>query len=206
MSSLGEDPYPFVWMPHAQAGYSGYFWPRTMRVAVRTAVLPEGLVPAVRQAVSAFDPDLPVYRVRTMEDAVSESLAEPRLATSLLGIFALLALILAGVGVYGVIAYSVGGRTREIGVRVALGADRGRVVRLVLADGLRPVAAGIAVGLVGAWLATGLVRSMLFGVRPNDGLTFVGVPLALLAVAGMATWLPALRATAIAPTEALREE
>jgi ABC-type antimicrobial peptide transport system permease subunit len=160
----------------------------------------------VREAVRAFDADLPLYRIRSMEDAVSESLAEPRLATSLLGLFAALALLLAAVGVYGVVAYSVATRTREIGVRVALGADRTRVVGMVLYEGLRPVVVGVAFGLGGAWAATGLVRSMLFGVAPNDTATFLVVPVGLLAVATLASWLPARRATRVAPTEALRQE
>ena len=201
-----EEPYPFVWIPAAQVGLSAYGWPRTLRMAVRTAADPEVLTPAVREVVRAFDPDLPMYGIRTMEDAVSDALARPRLATSLLSLFGVLAFVLAAVGVYGVIAYSVAARTREIGVRAALGADRGRVVRMVIVEGARPVLVGIGAGVVGAWAATGLVRSMLFGVAPLDPLTFVLVPASLLAVGVLACLAPAMRATAIAPTEALREE
>jgi len=205
-SEVGEEPYPFVWIPAAQSGLSAYGWPRTYRVAVRTGSDPAALTPEVREVVRSFDADLPLFRVQTMEDAVSDSLARPRLATSLLGLFGGLALLLAAVGVYGVIAYSVAARTREIGVRVALGAEPGRVVRMILREGATPVVVGIGLGLVGAWLSTGLVRSMLYGVAPTDALTFVVVPLSLLAVGMLASWIPARRATAVAPTEALRED
>ncbi|HKJ01633.1 MAG TPA: FtsX-like permease family protein, partial [Longimicrobiales bacterium] len=205
-SGLDQEPYPFVWIPEAQAGVSTFYWPRTLGLAIRTGSDPSALVPAVREAVRDFDPDLPLYRLATMDDAVAETLAEPRLATSLLGAFGLLALLLAAVGIYGVISYSVAGRTREIGVRVALGAGRGDVLGMVLREGAPPVLVGVALGLGGAWLATRLVESMLYGVAPTDAMTFTTVPLALLAVGLLASWAPALRATRVPPTEALRAE
>jgi len=205
-SSLAEEPYPFVWVPAAQSGASTYGWFRTMRVAVRTGNAPNSVVAGVREAVHDFDPNLPLYRLRTMEDEVGDTLARPRLTTHLLGLFAALALLLASVGIYGVISYSVAGRTREIGIRVALGARRGEVVRMILAEGARPLALGIGLGLVGAWFATRLVGAMLYEVAPRDPQTFVLIPLALLAVGTLASWIPALRATRIAPTGALREE
>lgn len=203
---LDQEAYPFVWIPEAQAALATYYWPRSMGIAVRTGMDPTSLTPAVRAAVADFDGDLPLYQLKTMDDAVATSLAGPRMATSLLGGFALLALILAAVGIYGVISYSVAGRTREIGVRVALGAGRGEVMGMILREGARPVVVGVLVGLAGAWLATRLVESMLYGVEPTDAATFTLVPLGLLTVGLLASWIPALRATRIPPTEALRDE
>jgi putative ABC transport system permease protein len=136
---------------------------------------------------------------------VEESFSGPRVTTNLLGVFALIALLLAAVGVYGVISYSVAGRTREIGVRVALGAKRGEITRMILAEGARPVILGVVVGLAGAWFATRLVESMLFGVTRTDPVTYSLIPIALVSVGVLASLVPALRATSIAPTEALRE-
>jgi predicted permease len=203
---LDDDPYPFVWIPQLQALASTASTPRSLRIAVRTGTDPEALTPAVREAVYAFDADLPLHAVATMEDAVSDTLARPRLATNLLGTFALIALVLAAVGIYGVIAYSVAGRTREIGVRMALGAGRGEVVRMILDEGARPVIAGVVVGVAGAWFATELVGALLYGVAPRDPLTFTVLPLVLLAIGVAASALPAWRATQITPTEALRED
>ena len=203
---LDEEPYPFVWVPAAQADRSAGYTPRTLSVAVRTGVDPDALVAQVRDAVRAFDPNLPLYGVRTMDDAVAATLARPRLTTNLLGAFAFLALLLATVGIYGVISYSVAGRTREIGIRVALGARRAAVVRMILAEGARPVLLGIGVGLGGAWFATRLLGAMLYQVAPRDPTTFVALPAGLLLVALVASWLPALRATRIPPTQALRQD
>lgn len=205
-NSLAEEPYPFVWVPAAQSGVSTYGWFRTMRVAVRSGNEPTSVAAGVREAVHDFDSNLPLYRLRTMEDEVGDTLARPRLTTHLLGIFAGLALLLAAVGIYGVISCSVAGRTREIGIRVALGARRGEVVRMVLAEGARPLALGIGLGLAGAWFATRLLEAMLYEVAPRDPWTFVAIPLVLLAVGALASWAPALRATRIAPTRALQEE
>ncbi len=141
-----------------------------------------------------------------MEDIVADTFAGPRVTTALLSLFAIVALMLAAVGVYGVISYAVAGRTREIGVRVALGAERGQITRLVLGEGARPVLLGVAVGLILAWLSTRLVEAMLYQVEPTDPATFVALPLLLLLVGVTASLVPALRATRIAPTEALREE
>lgn len=201
---LDRDPYPHVYVPISQGGISTYFAPRTLQIAIRSAVGTDRIIPAVREAMVDFDPDLPLYRVTTMEEIVSQSLASPRVTTNLLGAFAMIALLLAAVGIYGVISYSVAGRTREIGVRVALGAERSEITRLVLREGAAPVALGIALGLGGAWTATSLVQSMLFGIEATDPLTFVTLPLALLAVGIVASLVPARRATRIPPTEALR--
>lgn len=204
--ALDREPYPFVWIPEAQAALATYYWPRTMTIAVRTGVDPTSLATGVRAAVADFDPDLPLYQLRTMDDAVANLMAGPRMATSLLGSFALLALLLAAVGIYGVIAYSVAGRTREIGVRIALGASRGEVMAMVLREGAAPVVVGVFVGLGGAWAATRLVESMLFGVESTDAATFTTVPLVLLTIGVLSSWFPAVRATNIPPTEALRDE
>ena len=190
----------------AQAGIATYFMPRGLQIAVRSGVDVEGIVPSVRAAVRDFDRDLPLHQVAMMEDVVAESLAGPRVMANLLGVFALIALVLATVGIYGVISYSVAGRTREIGVRVALGAERSEIIRLILEEGARPLLAGIALGLAGAWASTRFVASMLFGVAPTDLLTFSLLPASLLAIGMVASWIPALRATRISPTEALREE
>jgi putative ABC transport system permease protein len=164
------------------------------------------VIPAVRAVVGSFDSDLPLSDVALLEQTVHDSLAEPRLATNLLGLFGLLALLLAAVGIYGVISYSVAGRTREIGIRAALGAEAGDVTRMIVGEGARPLLAGLAVGLGLAWWSTRAIESLLYGVTPTDSLTFVVLPAALLAVGIAASLIPALRATGISPTEALRED
>jgi ABC-type antimicrobial peptide transport system permease subunit len=140
-----------------------------------------------------------------MEDIVSDSFSSPRVMTNLLGVFALIASVLAGVGIYGVISYSVAGRTREIGVRVALGAERGEITSMILREGARPVVAGVAIGLAGAWYATKLLQQMLW-VEATDLLSFTLLPVTLLGVGMLASWIPAMRATRITPMEALREQ
>jgi predicted permease len=204
--TLDDEPYPYVYAPTSQSGISTYFVPRTLQVVARTGVEAETVLPALRATVATFDSDLPLYRVTTMDDVVSDSLAGPRVTTNLLGLFATIALLLAAVGIYGVISYSVAGRTKEIGVRVALGAERSEITRLILAEGARPVLAGVLLGVAGAWLSTRLVEALLFGIEPTDPLTFSTLSLVLLAVGTAASLIPALRATRIAPTEALREE
>ncbi len=204
--TLDADPYPHVYVPQSQSGLSTYFVPRSLEVAVRTRDDTNNVLAAVRGTVQSFDPDLPLYRVRTMDDIVRASLAGPRVTTNLLGAFALIAMILAAIGIYGVISYSVAGRTREIGVRIALGAERGEITRLIIGEGARPVVLGVAIGVAGAWFATRLVDSMLFGVEKTDPTTFVSLPIVLLAIGVTASLMPALRATRIAPTEALREQ
>ena len=214
-SSVAREPYPHVYVPEAQGGISTYGVPRSLSVAVRAGTSVASVTPAVRRAVAEFDRDLPLYQVTTMEAVVSRSLSGPRITANLLGAFATVTLVLAVVGIYGVISYSVAGRTREIGVRVALGAERHAITRMILGEGARPVALGIAVGLACAFAATRLIEavpsrpdgsSILYGVQPADPLTFSLLPLGLLALGIVASWIPALRATRIAPTEALREE
>jgi putative ABC transport system permease protein len=153
-----------------------------------------------------MDRDLPIERVQPMEQVVSEALAQSRFKTLLLGLFAGLALVLAAVGVYGVVSYSVAQRTHEMGIRLALGARRGQVLQMVVVQGMRLVLIAAAVGLAAAFYLTRFLREQVYGVSATDPLTFVVVPLVLLTVALLANWLPALRATRVDPLEALRYE
>jgi len=160
----------------------------------------------VREAVWAVDRDQPVWKIRSMASLLERDLAPRRFIARLTAGFALLALLLALIGVYGVMAYVVAQRTREIGIRMALGAARGEVVRLVLGRGLRIVLAGTALGLVGAYLGARAIESQLFGVAAGDVVTFVLVPLVLVAVAAVACWVPARRAARVDPAVALAAE
>jgi putative ABC transport system permease protein len=178
----------------------------SMELVVRSATDPLGLVTAVRSSVEAVDPDQPVYGVRTMAQYLAESVASRRTTMLLLGVFAGLALILAAVGIYGVMAYAVVQRTHEIGVRMALGAGRGDVLKLVVRSGLVLAFAGVAVGLIAALGLTRLMSSLLFGVRPTDPVTLGAVALLLTAVALLASYIPARRATRVDPNVALRYE
>ena len=162
--------------------------------------------PAIRKALSTLDPTQSFYDVQTMEQALSDSIAPRRFNLLLLGTFALVALILAVLGVYGVVAYAVAERTQEIGIRLALGAERSRVVRMMVSQGMLSVTVGIVAGLAGAWAATELIASMLYGVGAHDVPTFAAVALFLGATAFLACVTPALRAAVIDPVNALRAE
>ncbi|HEU5218453.1 MAG TPA: FtsX-like permease family protein, partial [Gemmatimonadales bacterium] len=167
---------------------------------------PVALVPAVSTVLKQLDPDLPMYEVQTLEHAVSRSLWRPRLQGQVIGLFAALAMILAAIGIYGVISYAVAQRTRELGVRMALGASRAQVVGLVVGQGARLAAIGVAAGLVGALALTRVLTTLLYGVRATDPSVFVGVPLLLGAVAVGASWFPARRAAHIDPIISMRSE
>jgi putative ABC transport system permease protein len=193
--------YPVFFTPIAQAGSSP-----TAVLALRTRLDPRTLAPALGQVVRAVDPEQPIYGVRTMEQELAREIAPRRFSATLLGSFAALALLLAGTGLYALIAYLVAQRTRELGIRVALGAGRGAVLRLVLREGVVLVLAGVALGLAGAFALTRVVASLLFGVTTTDPATFVVVPLALAAVALLASWVPARRAAGVDPMVALRAE
>jgi len=164
------------------------------------------LVSPVRAEVRRLDANLPIAAIRSMQDVVDQSIATPRLTGWLLGVFASLALALAAVGVYGVLSYAVSQRRQEIGIRMAIGADRGRVVSLVLGSGLRLAALGVMVGLAMAVGVTRLMRALLHDVAALDPITFVTVPVILFAVSLGACLIPALRAARVNPVSALRAE
>ena len=199
-SNLGQPPRRELFTPLAQTTIAG------QTLLVRTTGDPAGYVAAVRRAVESIDKDVPVYNVRTMQQQVDESLVEQRLRVSLLGVFSALALVLASVGLYGVIACGVAERRQEIGIRMALGARRGQVIELVLGDGLKLTALGILIGLPAALAVTRLIGSFLYGVTPWDPLTFLATAAIFVGVALAASYLPARRATRIDPVETLREE
>ena len=162
------------------------------------------VVPALIRAVHDLDPNVPVADIRAMDEVVSRSTAQRRLTMLLLTAFAGLALVLAAVGVYAVISYSVSQRTQEIGIRMALGAARSAVMRMVLGQALTLAAIGVAAGAGGAWMLTRLMQKLLFGVEPSDPVTFAAVAALLAAVAAAAAVVPALRATRVDPAIALR--
>jgi putative ABC transport system permease protein len=174
-------------------------------IYLRTAGAPGTLGDAIRPAVEAVDPNVPVYAVRTMEDVIARSMAERRFALQILGFFAGVALLLAAIGIYGVMAYTFSQRRHEIGIRMALGAQPRDILRMALSEGMTLVAVGLGSGLVGALILTRFLRSMLYAVSPNDPLTFVALPALLAAVALLACFVPARRATQVDPLVALRD-
>ena len=189
-----------TYQPFAQGGRL------QMEIAIRTAANPETVITAAQREIRQVEPAVIVDRVQTMSQRIDDSVAPRRLNLVLFGFFALLALILASVGLYGVVAYAAARRTREFGIRMALGARPGDVLRLVLGEGLKLTAAGVIIGIVAALALTRLLTKLLFGVDPTDPLTLAAVAVVLAAVATLACWLPAHRATRIHPTEALRTE
>jgi putative ABC transport system permease protein len=199
-SSLQKAPNPTVYLPYWQLARSN------IAVVVRTAADPKSIAGAVRGAIRGLDPELPAPRLRTIDEVVDELLAERRFQLTLVLIFAVAALLLAAIGVYGVVSHTVARRTNEIGIRMALGASRSDVRLMVVRQGLAPVAAGLAAGLAGALAAARLASGFLFGVRPADPPTFAGVAVLLLAAALAACYLPARRATRVDPLTALRDE
>ncbi|HUI42004.1 MAG TPA: ABC transporter permease [Terriglobia bacterium] len=198
--ALDEPAAPEAYFPEFQNQYSDQF------VLVRASSNPLGQIGPVRAALHEMDSQIPLDQPRELAEVVTESSSQQRFLALLLGLFSGLALVLATVGIYGVIAYSVAQRTHEMGIRMALGAARGNVLRLVLGEGLRMALAGVVVGLAGAWALTRFLTSLLYGVRPTDPLTFVAVPLLLLGVALAACYVPARRATQVDPIKALRYE
>ena len=179
---------------------------RRVNFLVRTTVEPLSLAQSVRGQIAALDKDQPVFNVRTMEQALARSVAARRFSMILLSVFAALALVLAAVGIYGVISYSVAQRTREVGIRMALGAQTTDVLKLVVRDGLKLVVIGVAVGLLGAFMLTRLMSTLLFGVTPTDVVTYAAVAFVLIGVALAACYIPARRATKVDPLVALRFE
>ena len=179
---------------------------RGMTFVLHTAGNPLAVVAGVRQTLADMDPDQPISEIATADRVLSDSVAEPRFFAVLLGVFALLALVLASLGIYGVISYQVGQRTREIGIRIALGAGRGDALRLVLHGGMTPAVLGTVIGLGAALALTRVMGALLFEVGSADLPTYLGVAAALLLVAGAACVVPAMRATRIDPVGALRAE
>jgi putative ABC transport system permease protein len=177
-----------------------------MSVVVRTTTDPLSLVSAVRREVQALDPNQPVFNVSTMESTLDQSLATEKLSMGLLAALASLALILAAVGIYGVLSYTVMQRTHEIGIRMAIGAQRRDVFTMVIGRGMKLVLTGVALGLIGAFSLTRLMRTMLFGVAPTDPVTFVSIAILLTAIAMLACYVPGRRATKVDPLVALRYE
>jgi predicted lysophospholipase L1 biosynthesis ABC-type transport system permease subunit len=194
---------PEMFLPQAQQPV----WEMTL--AVRTAGgdrAAMALLPALRNAVLEIDPDQPVYDQQTMRDRFAFSVLQYRFSLRLLAALSVIVLLLAGVGIYGVISHLVVERTREIGIRIALGGDHGAVQRLVVRQGMSPAAIGLLAGLILAPLVTTLIRGLLVGVSPHDPLTFLTVAVLLFAVALAACWLPARRAARVDPMIALRTE
>ncbi|MDX1384720.1 MAG: FtsX-like permease family protein, partial [Thermoanaerobaculia bacterium] len=198
--SLGDAPRPYVYLPHATSPVGGSV------LHVRTADDPYAVLPAVRRAVAELDPGLPLYDVTSIENVVHQSLWQERLLASMLGLFAGLALALGATGVYGVVAYAVSQRTREVGIRMALGADANRVRLLFLGHSAALLAAGLVVGLAAAVGLGHAVRGMLYDVGPTDPAVLLGTCLVLGLAALAAAGLPARRATRVDPVAVLREE
>jgi predicted permease len=198
--SMGESATEFMFLPHRETVWFG------MTLVARTSADPLGALRQIREIAHRLDSNLPLHDVRTMEDHVGMALLPARLNVYVLGAFAVLGLFLAAVGIYGVLAHSVARRTREIGIRTALGADKSTIQKLVLREGLRLALVGTALGLIGAVGATRFVKSLLYGVDVLDPIAFGVVPMILLGVAMVAVFLPARRAASVEPVAALKTE
>jgi putative ABC transport system permease protein len=199
-SGLGSASAPEVYLPESQ------IMTGTMTVVVRASGNPDTLVPDLRNAVRSLDKQVPLRDVKTLDDYVSDSVATPRFDTLLLGIFAGVALLLTSVGLYGVVSYSVAQRTREIGIRVALGAQRGDISRMVIRQGILLGLIGVVAGLMGAFALRHVIASWLYGVGPTDIGLLMGIALLLIGIAFCASYAPAIRATKVDPLIALRNE
>ena len=199
-TNLTDSVTPQMYAPFVQAP-----WPFLMAVA-RTTAAPEAAAGSLRQALAHLDPEQSAGEIRTFDQYLARSIATPRFTAILLGAFAALALLLAGFGLYGVMAYSVAQRSREIGIRIALGAQAADVRSLVVSQAVRLGAAGLTIGVAGALAVTRVLDSLLFGVTASDPLTFAAVSAALVGVLVLAAYLPARRATRVDPIEALRAD
>ena len=197
---LDQEPPPIVYMPYQQ-----FPLPFT-NISIRSTAPAGTIATLVRAELAAIDPDLPPGDVQTLQDLLDNSIAQPRFRTLLVTAFALVALLLAAVGVYGLISYSVAQRTREIGIRMALGARPRQVLGQIMREGLTLALAGVGLGLIGALLAARVISTFLFGVQASDPLTFGSVALILLAVACLASYVPSRRALNVDPVRALRAD
>ena len=203
-SGLDSPPMPQLYVPYSREGWTSFS--RGMFVIVRTKGDPFAVVPAVRAELAALDRNIPLSHVATMEQQMGNSLVQQRFRTVLLGAFAGVALLLASFGIYAVITYFVEQRTREIGIRVALGATRGQVIKLILRQALTMSALGVSIGVIGALVVTRAIKSLLFVVSPSDPFSFAATTALLIAVALLASYAPAIRATKVDPVVALRYE
>jgi putative ABC transport system permease protein len=197
--ALTQETPPLMYLPYAQAPLG------SLRIVLQTSVPPTSVTKSVRAAVREVDRDLPVFAVRPLEDYVATSIGPQRFYATLVGIFAAVALALAAVGLYGVIAYAVSQRTHELGVRVALGATSSRIASMVVAQGLSLTIGGAVVGVVAAVMVTRVLSALLYGVSALDPFTFIAVLLILIAVAAVASYVPARRAARVDPLVAMRE-
>jgi putative ABC transport system permease protein len=189
-----------IYVPHAQDAHWNF-----MGLVIRTAGDPAAFAATLRHEVQALDKDQPIYNVRTMDDVIMNSLGTRRVSMQLFAVFAVAALLLAALGIYGVLAYSVTQRTQEIGIRMALGAQKSDVLALIIRQGMALTLIGVAVGLAGAFALTRLLTNLLFGVAATDPLTFAVIPVLLILVALIACYLPARRAARLDPTIALAQ-
>jgi len=189
-----------VYLPHAQNAV------QTLTLFLRTSGNPPALAPVVREMVHRRDADLPFYDVTTLQASIGRAVWEQRLYAWLMAAYSLIALVIAAIGIYGVMAYRVAQRTQEIGIRMALGAPQGAVLRMVVVQGVRLTVVGLAIGLAAALGVTRLMASILFGVNPTDPPTFASVAMILAASALLASWVPAWRASRVDPMVALRHE
>jgi putative ABC transport system permease protein len=198
--ALNTEPKPVYYLPQSQVPFN------ELAIVAKTSNDPRALINTVTREVQSMDAELPVFNARTMDEYVSSSVAAPRFNTTLLAIFASVALVLTVIGLYGVMSYSVAQRTNEIGIRMALGAQTSDVLRLIVKDGAKIVAIGLLLGVGGALALTRLLETLLFGVTTRDPLTFVSIATLLSLVAMLACYIPAWRATRVDPLEALRCE
>jgi predicted permease len=203
--SIKHDGLDTLGIPHIYT--SIYQHPtKGMSVLMRTAMPKDSFESLVRSEIQSINPELPVFNVRSMNEVISESMAARRFSAELVGAFAILAIVLASIGIYGLISYVVSQSSREIGIRIAVGAPRVTIFRLFLIKGMLPAMAGIAIGFVFAALAARLIAKLLYGVSSSDFTVFLAVPVLLAVAAGLASYVPAWRATRVNPVVALRQE